>query len=479
MEKQEPQKEKDQEKIEFSETVEIQETQDNEQYIKISNLWVSAVIDTRLMEMNTKTEPENIIEIPDTFLDNDNPIGQILQEVNGNEIDYALLATALTSKLYESYFTPLVSSMQKHPEIGGVYSEDFHEFMPTLKTVSFFICGYKKTDNAFVYESLLSSRLLKEQIIELIPSKKTSSLKHAIVRLNDKYFSYIAKGRKPQLGITPDFPAQQLVTKRTFDEIILKESTKQQLEDLILYAKHHQTIEADKHASKVIKQGFIGLFYGPPGTGKSLTASVIGNELGIDVYRIDLSRLVSKYIGETEKNLERVFQRFDGKNCILFFDEADSLFGKRSEVKDAKDRYANQEISYLLQRVESFSGLVILASNLKENMDDAFKRRVLSWTFFPRPEAEDRLKLWNIHLPESFEYESDDMIEAIAQKYELTGAYIANVVKLSCLRALDNESRILTQAIIEPYIIDIYKREGVNKNFHRTPIQRNPNLSRN
>ncbi len=475
MEKQEPQKHKEISKFHNVDSIEIQESLDFEKYIKISNLWVSAMIDQRAMEVTNKTQIKPILEIPEAFSETDNPIGQIMHEAGCNHVNFTLLAIALTSKIYEGYFGPLTNLMKEHPQVGGIYIQKFKEFIPTLRTVAFFINGGSEENSALIYEQLKNSRLIKEQIIELSPTPESDNFKNHTIRLHDNYFSYIATGKKPRLGIRPDFPAQQLVTQRTFDELILKDTTKDQLEDLIIYAKHHMELDADPDAAKLIKPGFIGLFYGPPGTGKSLTASVIGNELGIDVYRIDLSRMVSKYIGETEKNLEKVFQRFDGKNCILFFDEADSLFGKRSEVKDAKDRYANQEISYLLQRVEVFSGLVILASNLKENMDDAFKRRVLSWTYFPVPNEDERLQLWRVHLPDSFEYESDEMITSIARKYKLTGAYIANVVKLSCLRALGNNSRILTGEIIEPYITDIYRRESANRHVQRPAMRKNSN----
>ena len=137
-------------------------------------------------------------------------------------------------------------------------------------------------------------------------------------------------------------------------------------------------------------KGVIFLFYGPPGTGKTLTAGLLGNELEIDVYKVDISMVVSKYIGETEKNLELLFARAADKGWILFFDEADALFGKRTGVRDAHDKYANQEVSFLLQRIEDFNGLIILATNMKNNIDDAFIRRFNSIIRFPLPNAEER-----------------------------------------------------------------------------------------
>ena len=134
-----------------------------------------------------------------------------------------------------------------------------------------------------------------------------------------------------------------------------------------------------------LRPGYRSLFYGPPGTGKTMTACLLGKSTGRDVYKVDLSLVVSKYIGETEKNLARVFDQAQHKGWILFFDEADALFGKRSETRDAHDRYANQEVSFLLQRIETFDGIAILASNQRENLDDAFTRRFESIIYFPMP----------------------------------------------------------------------------------------------
>jgi SpoVK/Ycf46/Vps4 family AAA+-type ATPase len=185
------------------------------------------------------------------------------------------------------------------------------------------------------------------------------------------------------------------------------------------------------------------LFYGPPGTGKTLTASLLGKEFQRDVYRVDLSQIVSKYIGETEKNLSKIFDRAQHQDWILFFDEADALFGKRTNVQSSHDKFANQEVSFLLQRIEDFPGLMILASNFKTNIDEAFLRRFHSIIQFPMPNAQERLKLWSQSLPASIPYQDNLPLARLAETYEMSGASILNVVQYAALRALSREDRTL------------------------------------
>jgi SpoVK/Ycf46/Vps4 family AAA+-type ATPase len=166
-----------------------------------------------------------------------------------------------------------------------------------------------------------------------------------------------------------------------------------------------------------LRPGYRALFHGPPGTGKTLTAALLGKATKRDVYRVDLSTVVSKYIGETEKNLANLFDQARNRDWILFFDEADALFGKRTNVKDAHDRYANQEISYLLQRVEDFDGLVILASNFRANIDEAFLRR----------------RIWTCALPHS---PDRDQLAAQLAGFELSGGNIVNVVQFAAIEAI-------------------------------------------
>jgi SpoVK/Ycf46/Vps4 family AAA+-type ATPase len=195
-----------------------------------------------------------------------------------------------------------------------------------------------------------------------------------------------------------------------------------------------------------LQPGFTSLFYGPPGTGKTFSACLLGQHCGCDVYKIDLSLIVSKYIGETEKNLAKIFDLAEHRRWILFFDEADALFGKRTKVDDSHDRYANQEISFLLQRLEEFNGVVILASNLKTNIDDAFIRRFQSVIHFPMPKAAERLRIWKHAFSAKAELEKRIDLNQIAEKYELSGGTIMNVVRYASLKALSrNETRIVLE----------------------------------
>jgi len=202
------------------------------------------------------------------------------------------------------------------------------------------------------------------------------------------------------------------------------------------------------------------LFHGPPGTGKTLTACLIGKHCGCDVYKIDLSLIVSKYIGETEKNLARVFDLAENRGWILFFDEADALFGKRTKVDDAHDRYANQEVSFLLQRIEEFHGVVILASNFKTNIDDAFLRRFQSVVAFPMPKPPERLRLWQEAFPAQVQLAADVDLPRVAERYELSGGTIMNVVRHALLMSLSRNESLVRREDLEEGIRRELLKEG-------------------
>jgi hypothetical protein len=178
-------------------------------------------------------------------------------------------------------------------------------------------------------------------------------------------------------------------------------------------------------------RGLTALFYGPPGTGKTMVAGLIARELGLELYRIDLARIVSKWIGETEKNLAEVFDAAEDGQVVIVFDEADSLFAKRTEVKSSVDRYANLEVNYLLQRLDTFEGIAILTTNLEGSIDSAFKRRMSLRLQFPFPDEEMRVRLWASHIPSEVPVQGDFDFAELARRFPLSGGYIRN----STLRA--------------------------------------------
>ncbi len=271
-----------------------------------------------------------------------------------------------------------------------------------------------------------------------------------VLALSSEYLSYFTSGVsvKPDYGI--NFPAKRITTSLDWNDLVLDENIMDEIAEIRDWIEHGPTLMNDWGMSKKIKPGFRTLFYGPPGTGKTLTASLLGKSAGLDVYRIDLSMVVSKFIGETEKNLANVFDQAENKNWILFFDEADALFGKRTQASSSNDRHANQEVSYLLQRVEDFPGVVILATNLKANLDDAFSRRFQSMIYFPMPGPEQRRTLWKKAFSDYTVLEDNFNLDEIANKHEMAGGAIINIVRYSSMKALKRgDNRILRKDVVE------------------------------
>lgn len=231
--------------------------------------------------------------------------------------------------------------------------------------------------------------------------------------------------------------AERVTAAYTWADLVLPAGTMRHLRDLQDAVRHrHQVFEAWGLGRMAGGHSSVrALFAGPSGTGKTMSASVIAGELGLELHRVDLSAVVSKYIGETEKNLARVFQAAEDSSAMLFFDEADALFGKRTQVKDAHDRYANIETSYLLQRIEAFDGVVVLATNLTGNLDDAFGRRIQFTVEFPVPDEELRRRLWSLALPAAAPVEEDLDPTFLAGMFPITGGDIRSAALMAAFAA--------------------------------------------
>ncbi len=219
-------------------------------------------------------------------------------------------------------------------------------------------------------------------------------------------------------------------TPFNFDQLILPDKEKEKFNEILLYAHEHDAIYSEWGFGKKFPygRGLSVLFYGPPGTGKTMGAMIIANTLGLDLFRVDLSRIMSRYVGETEKNLARVFDEAERGRVMLLFDEADSLFTKRTEVKSSVDRYANLEVAYLLQRMENFEGVTVLTTNVEQQLDDAFKRRIRYRIYFPMPDAKTRGKLWQALIPEDAPTRDNIPYKLLGRHFELSGGHIKQAV---------------------------------------------------
>ena len=225
-----------------------------------------------------------------------------------------------------------------------------------------------------------------------------------------------------------------------FGDLVLPPDAMAQLKELLTRARYReQVLDVWKMGGpSARRRGLTALFAGPSGTGKTMAAEVLAAELGLDLYTVDLATVVDKYVGETEKNLDRIFAEAERVNGVILFDEADALFGKRSEVSDAHDRYANVEVAYLLQRMELFDGIAILATNLRANLDEAFTRRLDSLVDFPEPEEEYRLQLWQRSMGTTMPRADDLDLPFLAQSFKLAGGGIRNIVVAAAYASAEN-----------------------------------------
>ncbi|NNM82124.1 MAG: ATP-binding protein [Burkholderiales bacterium] len=323
-------------------------------------------------------------------------------------------------------------------EFGGWKGKVHGGFLPTCETASFVLNG-NCLESRFRFMRMLddSHYFIENGIIEIDHQEAGEPLFAGMLKISGEYLSLLTSGRSQKPDFSANFPAKRITSPLAWDDLVLGREVLDEVENISAWIRHEKTIMKEWGLGRTVKPGYRCLFYGPPGTGKTLTATLIDANSGLDVYRIDLSMVVSKYIGETEKNLAGIFDQAKSRNWILFFDEADALFGKRTQASSSNDRYANQEVSYLLQRVEDFPGLVILATNLRANLDEAFARRFQSSIFFPLPDAEQRKKLWEGHFRGKRIAREDVDLGRIAEEHVLSGGAIANVVRYAAIRALN------------------------------------------
>ena len=405
--------------------------------------WFNRVLEAVIQiyfEQESETNDIRDLEPPDLGADESEYARLVKQyRMNFNERLVLILAMLphVRPQLLDLLFIRNKNLDRGYTEFGGWQGKYHGGFLPTGETAAFILAG-QDLERRFEAIRLFESDhfFASAGILRLERQNGDEPFLSGALRLSADMLARCTTGitHKPDYSI--NFPAKLITTRLDWQDLVLAPEVMEEIGVIKAWMQHANTIMHDWGLEKSIKPGYRSLFYGPPGTGKTLTATLIGAEFGVDVYRIDLSMVVSKYIGETEKNLANVFDQAQHKNWILFFDEADALFGKRTQTASSNDRHANQEISYLLQRVEDYPGIVILATNLKGNIDEAFARRFQSQVYFPLPDAGLRRRLWENTLNGRSGLAAGVDLDDLAREFELSGGAITNVVRYGAISAL-------------------------------------------
>lgn len=443
----------------------------NAQDLERELLWFAEVLDARL-KLYFKSDPASETTVPSIFEipppDLSHSLSNYAQFIQQNELSRVERLTILLAliphirpQLLDVLWTKNEAIERCFTEFGGLQGTSHGGFIPTGETLAFLLVG----DNLAARFALMplfegDHIFARKNVLYLAPVAFSEPLLSGALIISREYLQRFTTGSERKPNFNSEFPARLIETQLTWEQLVLPFSTLEQLDEIKHWMLHGQQLLQDWEMSQKLRPGFTSLFYGPPGTGKTFSACLLGKRCGCDVYKIDLSMIVSKYIGETEKNLAKIFDLAEHKQWILFFDEADALFGKRTKVDDAHDRYANQEISFLLQRIEEFNGVVILSSNLKTNIDDAFLRRFQSVIYFPMPKADERLRIWKNAFPAKATLEAQIDLSRIAEKYDLSGGIIMNVVRYASLKSLSRNSTIILLADIEEGIRKEFLKEG-------------------
>ncbi len=399
------------------------------------------------------------------FFDDGSPLGDFIRERQPPFVEYVTLLLALAPHakptLLDAEIRAALAKEGDFPAIGGVRDADSRTFLPTGQTAAYLLAG-DDLEGRFEVQRLFAPdhMFAREGIVRLETPKGGAPALSGRLVMAGEWVDRFTLGRTCTPPFSAAFPAKRIETALDWSDLVLTEPVRLQLDELIRWTRHHKSLSDHWGFGARFRPGYRALFHGASGTGKTFAAMLLGKSTGREVFRVDLSVVVSKYIGETEKNLSSLFDAANRREWILFFDEADALFGKRTAVKDSHDRYANQEVSYLLQRVEEYDGLCILASNMRANIDDAFLRRFNAIIRFAEPGSVERLEIWRRALPDRGDPESRASLLESVKSYELTGGGIVNVAQFAAVEAQSAGRDDIELADVERGIRREVEKEG-------------------
>ena len=429
--------------------------------------WFQAVVQQRFASHQEQAHPgmDELAAPPDLSAAS-GPFAALLRDMALSPQERLVLILALVPHLAPEMLDPFLLQNQaigrRFSEFGGVVGKAHAGFLPTVETALFLIAGgdrAKRIEARGLFTT--RHRLVSGRVLDIDHQHPDEPPGSAVLRLSREHLELLLTGEGYVFPSGEEFPAERITTPLDWEDLVLDAATREQIDMIGAWISHSHTLMHDWGLARRLKPGYRCLFHGHPGTGKTMTACLLGKQHGVPVYRVDLSRIVSKWIGETEKNLAALFDKAQQRNWILFFDEAEALFGRRTEAHTANDRSANQQIAYLLQRLEDFPGMVILSTNQRGHMDEAFARRFQSTILFPIPDVSSRLRLWeDMFRTRRIALAPDVDFHPLASQHALAGGAIINVLRYACLRAVVRKPQVVELADIMGGIKQELQKEG-------------------